>query len=97
MAAAAARALLGFLEPLDVSRLSQRARERGVDLQIFIGWELLVNFVVFGSTGREVWTLESAVASIHNRLISLEVSEQAVREWDKLTIGVTPGEEPTPT
>lgn len=84
-------------EPLDVSRLSKRARESGVDLQIFIGWGLLVNFVVFASTGREACTLESAVAAIHNRLISLEVSEQAVREWDRLTMQVTPGEEQIPT
>lgn len=83
-------------EPLDVSRLSQRARESGVDLQIFIGWELLVNFVIFASIGREAWTVERAVASIHQRLIGLEVSEQAVREWDRLTTQVTSGGEPNP-
>lgn len=83
-------------EPLDVTRLSHRARESGVDLQIFIGWELLVDFIVFASIGREARTLESAVASIHNRLISLEVSEQAVREWDRLTMRVSPGEKPAP-
>lgn len=68
-----------------------------MDLQISIGWELLVNFVVFASVGREVWTVEKAVSSIHHRLISLEVSEQAVREWDGLTMRVTAGGKDTPT
>lgn len=84
-------------ESLDVSRLSERARESSVDLQIFIGWELLVSFVVFASTGREALTLERAVSSIHNRLISLEVSEQAVREWDRLTMRVRSEDEPRST
>ena len=84
-------------EPLDVLRLSRRARESGVDLKIFIGWVLLVDSIIFASIRREVWTVERAAASIRQRLIGLEVSEQAVREWDRLTMRVTPGEEPAPT
>lgn len=72
-------------EQLDVLALSERAHQSGVDLQIFIGWDLLVTFVVFASAAREIYTVTRAIDSIRARLIELEVSAEAVREWDDLT------------
>lgn len=72
-------------EPLDIARLKARARESGVDLKVFIGWEPLVDFAIQASANREASTVEKVVASVRRRLIELELSQRAVQEWDRLT------------
>lgn len=73
-------------EPLNVGALKRRARESGIDLDVFIGWKGLVNAVVFAAEARELPTVESAVSAVRERAILLELSEEAVQLWDALTL-----------
>lgn len=71
---------------LDQAELDERAREAGIDLQLFFGWIDLVRTVVFAAETRELATVESAVARIRARLIDLEVPTATVARWDALTL-----------
>jgi hypothetical protein len=76
----------GDQEPLDASALIKRAREAGIDLEVFTDWGALVGAIVFASESRETCTVERAVAAIRSRLIQLELSGEAINDWDALTI-----------
>jgi hypothetical protein len=77
---------------LDHAELDIRAREAGIDLQLFTGWIDLVRAVVFAAETRELATVESAVARIRVRLIELEVPTTTVSRWDELTLRSEAGE-----
>lgn len=77
-------------EPLNITPLKTRAKETGVDLKVFIGWEPLVDFVIQASASREGPTVEKVVSSIRRRLIELELSQEAIREWDRVTSSPDP-------
>jgi hypothetical protein len=73
-------------ETLDTLALRARAREMGVGLEIFTSWAELVRAVIFASAQPEQATIETAVATIRDRLIQLELSVEAVALWDELTL-----------
>jgi hypothetical protein len=83
---AALVAIAGDQGALDTTQLEDRARQDGVDLQIFAKWTALVDAVMFAADLRELPLVESAVVAIRQRLIALEVSQQAVQQWDHLTL-----------
>lgn len=74
-------------EPMNPAELTERARESGVDLQVFTSWAELVRAIIFSAESRETRTVETAVAAIRNRLIELELSQEALQDWDALTVG----------
>lgn len=72
-------------ESLNVSELKARARELGVDLEVFLSWPELVRFVMFAANQRELTFVEAAVVTIRARLVDLELSTESVELWDGLT------------
>jgi len=73
-------------EVLDTKELMQRARESGVDLDLFVGWSDLVHTVLFASDARELAMVETTVAAIRERLVQLEVATETLIRWDALTL-----------
>jgi hypothetical protein len=73
-------------EPLDSAALKKRAREVGVDLEVFTDWAGLLQNVIFASDLRELRTVENAIKAVRGRLIQLELAAETINEWDALTL-----------
>jgi hypothetical protein len=73
-------------EVLNAAELRQRAREMGVDFELFTNWAEIVRAIFFASEQKEYPMLEVAIPAIRNRLIQLELSTEAIAQWDELTI-----------
>jgi hypothetical protein len=81
-------AMAATQEELSVADLQTRARQAGIDLEVFTDWLALVRSAIFAADVREVAFVESAVAAIRARIIELELPIEAVAEWDSATMRV---------
>lgn len=60
------------------------ARDRGVELTVFWGWEPLVSQVVLWSPHSEAETIRKAALALRDRLVEVEASVEAVEMWVSL-------------
>ncbi len=61
------------------------AEERGIGLTLFYGWNDLARQCFFWSQKPSPDTARGAAEHIHQRLIEVEASEEAIRDWNART------------
>jgi len=71
-------------EPFSEQSAREWARERGVELTVFWGWEPLVSQVVLWSPRSEAETICDAALAVRDRLVEVEASVEAVEMWVSL-------------
>lgn len=69
---------------LDISRLTEWAKERGLGLTLFYGWAEFIDQVLFWSEQPKPIGATAAIAFVRDRLISVEASPEAVETWQSL-------------
>ena len=82
---AAVVAVSGRQSPLDTDRLAVWASEIEIGVTFFDGWEDFVDQALFWSPDPKPVTASRAIGAIHQRLIAVEASPDAVELWLKLT------------
>lgn len=73
--------------PLDLVQLSAWAKDFGLGLTLFCGWEEFVSQVLFWSELPKPDAAINAAAAIERRLVSVEASSASVRFWQSLVRG----------
>jgi hypothetical protein len=72
-------------EPLDSRSLAQWAEGFGIGLTLFHGWGTFIEQVLYWSEVPKPVGVRRAVAFIHQRLIAVEASPEAITLWASLT------------
>jgi len=70
--------------PLDDTRLSEWAAERGLGITLFMSWKTIVDQVLFWSSSTKLITTRRAAEFIKKRLITVEASPESVELWVQL-------------
>ncbi|WKC49055.1 restriction endonuclease, SacI family [Pseudomonas veronii] len=70
---------------LNGAEIRQWANNSGIGLNIFYGWNQLVNEALFWSSAPTAEAVGLVVEYIERRLISIQASNEAVRTWQTLT------------
>jgi hypothetical protein len=73
---------------LDAAALSRWAEGFGIGLTLFHGWLNFVDQVLFWSELPKPVAASRAVTAIHERLIEIEASTEAIDQWIKVTASV---------
>jgi hypothetical protein len=69
---------------LDTKEISIWARERGVSITFFLGWDSFITQIAFWSEAPQAEGLKNAPNLIYNRLVEIEASEDAINTWVKI-------------
>ena len=69
---------------LDQARLEEWAAERGIGVTVFVGWPEIVKQVLFWAGEPRAEAAQRAARFIHDRLIKVEASPEAVELWGHL-------------
>lgn len=69
---------------LNVSELFEWADGFGLGLSLFTGWEAYVEQTLFWSPQAKPVAAQAALASIHDRLVSVEASAEAITLWQAM-------------
>lgn len=72
-------------ERLDVHALTQWANQFGIGVTLFHGWQEFVDQALFWASAPKPVAASKALATIHERLVGVEASTEAVRYWAQLT------------
>ena len=75
-------------ETLDAFALGQWANGFGIGLTLFHGWDSFVDQALFWSDLQKPVAASRAIRFIHQRLVTVEVSPEAVDLWQSLTQGL---------
>jgi len=73
-------------ERLDAEALSKWASGFGIGLTLFHGWDEFVDQVLFWSEMPKPLAARRAVGFIHERLVAVEASPEAVELWQELIV-----------
>ena len=72
-------------QPLDDDALTEWAAAFGLGLTLFYGWEQFVDQALFWSAQAKPIAADFAARFIHQRLVAVEASPDAVATWGRLT------------
>ena len=67
--------------PLDRAKLAEWSRELGIGMTLFDSWESIVDQALFWASDPKPDAARRAVRHIHERLVAVEASPQAVALW----------------
>jgi hypothetical protein len=74
---------------LDRAALTRWAEGFGIGLTLFQGWRVFVDQALFWAESPKPVAANHSVRFIHDRLIAVEASPNAIRLWHQLTHPVT--------
>ena len=72
-------------KPLDAAKLAEWAGSFGIGVTLFTNWEGIVDQALFWAGDPKPTTANRAVRCIHDRLVAVEATPEAVALWKKLT------------
>lgn len=70
--------------PLDAHTLSHWAESLGIGLTLFYGWDIFVDQALFWAAMSKPEAANLAVGFIHQRLVAVEASPEALEIWQRL-------------
>jgi hypothetical protein len=72
-------------EKIDMPNLSEWSSNMGIRMAIFIGWDQFISQALFWAKSSEQSVVTVAISRIEARLVEVEVSTEAILQWQKLT------------